>query len=439
MQTDQKHAIRKGTHGVEHSGWTTFPGERATFEPLLGDRSADVVVVGAGLAGSSVALHLAQGGAGVALLEAHEPGWGASGRNAGHVVTHREVLPSLRRLPDRGEAFIDLWRRELNLTYTLVQQHRINCDAVQGGYLKVALTARAVAGAQRHAEEFAALGLPVRFADRDEVAVFTGSDRYHGGALDEAGGRINPFHFARGLARAAREAGAAVYSRSPVDSARRGGTKWRVRTPGGSVMADRLVFCTGAYGDVPDIPEIRDSWCPLLAYAIMTKPLPERARSRVLPTGGVCSELPGGMNPALIDGLGRLVTASIPLRRAENYTVVEAMRRRWIDRTYPELRGVSIETAHYWTGALAWSKDQLPQLLQLGPGAFMVNGFSAEGNVPAPMLGKHFAEKLLADALGELALPLRPAQSLRWRGRYEFSIRKVLIPLHVLAERVGMV
>jgi glycine/D-amino acid oxidase-like deaminating enzyme len=439
MQATEKLALRRGTQGIEHSGWTTFPGEETFFEQLSGDRSADFVIVVAGLAGSSMALHLAKGGASVALIEAREPGWGASGRNAGHVVTHREVLPSLRRLPDKGEAFLDLWRRELNLTFSLVEQHRINCDAVQGGYLKVALSARAVAGAHRHVEEFAALGLPVRFADRDEVAAFTGSERYHGGALDEASGRINPFYFTRGLARAARDAGAAVYARSPVSSAKRNGAKWRVTTPRGSMTADQLVFCTGAYGSVPEIPEVEQSWCPLLAYAIMTKPLPEPERSRILPTGGIYSELPDGMNPALIDGLGRLVTSSIPLRRAEDHKLAEAMRRRWIDRTFPQLRGVPIETAHYWTGSLAWSRDQLPQFLQLGPGAFMVNGFSAEGNVPAPMLGKHFAEKLLANALHELALPLRTAQSARWRGRYDFCIRKVLIPLYVIAERVGIV
>lgn len=439
MFSDEAQAFRSGRIGIRHSGWVRYPGEPADFPPLIGERRADVAVVGAGLAGSALALHLAEGGVETVLLDAQEPGWGASGRNAGHVVTHREILAPLRRLPDRGEAFLDLWRREIGLTFGLVAKHNIACDAVRGGYMKVAATPRHAALAHRHAEEFATLGLPVRFADRAEVAAFTGSHAFHAGALDEAGGRINPYWFTRGLATAARRAGATVHGHSPVAKVDRVGTRWRVATDRGVASAERVVVCTGAYGDITGWPEVRESWCPLLAYVIATEPLPEDVRRAILPSGGICAQLPHGLNPFLVDGLGRLFTASLPGLRAEDFRQIAAQQRRWLDRTFPAMRGRPLGIDSYWTGTVAYSIDQLPRISELGPGLLMLNGFSSEGNVPAPMLAKHLAEKLLSGRLDELALPLRQARSVRWRGRYEFILRRLLIPLQNAAQRLGII
>ena len=126
-----------GSVDVSESVWVS--GTSPTrFGPLEGERRADVAVIGAGLAGSSLALHLAEQGAGVALVEALEPGWGASGRNAGHAVPYREVDRALARLPDRGERFLDLFRKSNGIVYELAAKHAIECDAVQGGYLQVA-------------------------------------------------------------------------------------------------------------------------------------------------------------------------------------------------------------------------------------------------------------------------------------------------------------
>ena len=109
-----------------------------SFAPLQHDIEADVVVIGAGLAGASLALHLAERGVSVALLEAEQPGNGASGRNAGHVQPFLDKLKPLRAWPEQGKPFIEMFIAQRNLAYELCRKHGIEGDAAQTGMIEAA-------------------------------------------------------------------------------------------------------------------------------------------------------------------------------------------------------------------------------------------------------------------------------------------------------------
>src|SRR5208337_4681084 len=122
---------------------TAEPG--VSTPPLDGDARADVAVAGAGITGLSTALHLATRGAKVILLEAEEPGFGASGRNGG------QVNPGLKHDPDIVERDfgVDLGRRMNDLAgaapafvFGLIKRHGIRCDARQNGTLRAAVGAK---------------------------------------------------------------------------------------------------------------------------------------------------------------------------------------------------------------------------------------------------------------------------------------------------------
>lgn len=433
-----KSEYRDGSVDVARSGWTAFPAERTKYPTLSAAVDGDVAVVGGGLAGASVALELARRGVKVVLVEAREIGWGASGRNAGHVAAHREFMPSLRRLPDRGEGFLDLWRREVNLLYDLVKEFDINCDAVQGGYLKVALSDAQLREAEQHVRTYSDIGLKVSFADRKRVAAFTGTNRFYGGALDESGGRVNPYYFTRGLARAIEEKGGLVFEQTPATALKRVDNKWHVWTPDGRVRVRSVVLCTGAY-DESVCKRVTKSWLPCIAYAIATKPLPREIRDTMLPTGGVCAQLPQGFMPFLVDGMGRLVSALLPGRRAEDWRPALNRLQRWYDRTYAHLGSLRLQLDSYWTGRLAVSSDELPRIYRLGPDLLALNCFSTEGNLPAPIVGKHLAEKIVEDRLEELVFPLSEPDTHLWRGHYDFLLRHVVVPVGLIAERLRLV
>jgi glycine/D-amino acid oxidase-like deaminating enzyme len=217
--------------------------------PLDGDRRVDVCVIGGGFTGLSTALHLAQQGVDVAVLEAHESGWGASGRNGG------QVNPGLKHDPDQVETDFgaDLGQRMValsgdapNVVFRLIERHQIECDALQSGTLRAVFSERDAGGIRASAKQWIRRDTPVELLERNAARDVTGTDRYVCAMLDRRGGQVNPLGYARGLAQAAVQAGAAVHGATPALGVKRNGT-WHVRTPTGTVRADKLVLATNGY------------------------------------------------------------------------------------------------------------------------------------------------------------------------------------------------
>jgi glycine/D-amino acid oxidase-like deaminating enzyme len=437
MRRSARALFSSGQVDLARSSWTTNS-PSPNYPRLEGEPRADVVVIGAGLAGSSLALRLAEGGADVALVEAKEPGWGASGRNAGHSVPYRELDSAFAKLPDRGEAFLDLLREGGAIPYEIAAKYEIDCDAVQGGYLQVAHTDSLVPVAERKARKWSDRGFDMRFVDRDEVGKLTGSEVFLGGVIADKGGRINPLRLTRGMVAAAQRSGARIFANSPVESVSGEGSRWRVSTPIGSVLADRVIACTNAY-TTNCVPELEKAWCPLVAFCIALKPLLEPLRSSILPSGAAICQVPTGYHPMIVDEHGRIVKALLPSSiRPQKSGPPLAWARSWMHRVFPQTRGVALEVDAYWTGLTAWSTDSLPRIYEVAPGLHALMCFSGEGNVTAPLLGRHLAEALIADDLARLALPVVPPSVPFLRNRYDIMLRKIAIPLLRLTERLQL-
>src|SRR6186713_3634016 len=177
-------------------------------------RSVPVAIIGGGFTGLSTALHLAEQGVDVVVLEAREPGWGASGNNGG------QVNPGLKHDLDQIEADFgaDLGRRMIafsygttNFTHDLIRRYQIPCEARQNGTLRAAYHEASAAAIEKTAQQCIRRGMPVTYLNREQLREMTGTDRYIGAMLDARGGDLHPLSYARGLARAAISAGAKVF------------------------------------------------------------------------------------------------------------------------------------------------------------------------------------------------------------------------------------
>ena len=251
-----------------------------------------VAVVGGGFTGLSAALHLAQRGIEVAVLETREPGWGASGRNGG------QVNPGLKHEPDDIESHFGaaLGRRVIALSsgapdrvFALIREHQIRCDASQTGTIRATFTKGSAEAIRRATARWQQRGAPVELLDRDGLAAATGTNRYICGALDRRGGSVNPLGFARGLAEAAIRAGATIYSQTPTTAVARQGNHWLLTSPRGTVTAEWLVLATNGYTD--DLwPELRRSIVPVYSGIVATEPLPDAVARRILPERPVLYE-----------------------------------------------------------------------------------------------------------------------------------------------------
>jgi glycine/D-amino acid oxidase-like deaminating enzyme len=262
---------------------------------LVGDHHSDVVVVGGGYTGLSAALHLAEAGAGVVLLEAAEIGFGGAGRNVGLVNAGMWVQPDVlveTMGQDRGEALLSLLGGAPQLVFDVIEKHGIACEAVHRGTLHCAVGAAGLKELQQRAAQWRRRGADVELLDAAETAEKTGTSAYAAALLDRRAGTIQPLAYARGLARAAIAAGAALHTGSRVDSLRRSGSAWRLVTAEGSVTAGRVIVATDAYSGTP-WGGLRSEQVKLPFFNFATEPLPGGLHSGSCPS----ARAPGTRRP----------------------------------------------------------------------------------------------------------------------------------------------
>ena len=191
---------RPATNNPTANLWTHTAPAAPDCPRLEEDLTADVVVIGAGFTGLSTALHLREAGANVIVLEAEEPGFGASGRNNGQVIPAyvRHNPDDVERLfgEERGKRLNDWVADSADLVFSLIAKHGIQCEAAQNGWLQPAHRPSRMKGVIAKQSQWAARGAPARLLDKDEMEALTGSPAYHGGWLHERGGHIQPLGYA---------------------------------------------------------------------------------------------------------------------------------------------------------------------------------------------------------------------------------------------------
>src|SRR5262249_55625947 len=217
--------------GVPKSYWATTAAPCPPVPDFDGSEKTETVAIGAGYTGLSAALHLAQQGRSVLVLDANEPGWGASGRNNGQVVAALKHEPheiEARFGAERGARLIRAIGEGPDLVLGLVQRYAMACDARRSGILTAAHSPGGLVDPRRRVEIWNTRGAPLQMLARDEMEAASGTAFYAGGCLDPRGGAINPLGYARGLARAVIEEGGAIRKKATVRSIKRAGTSWRV-------------------------------------------------------------------------------------------------------------------------------------------------------------------------------------------------------------------
>jgi glycine/D-amino acid oxidase-like deaminating enzyme len=393
----------------------TAPAPPATV-PLKGTVRSDLCVVGAGYTGLSAALHAAEAGLSVVVLEAAEIGWGASGRNNG------QVIPTLSRMdPDdivagvgaKGEHLVSLIRDSASLVFDLIRKHGIAAEAVQNGWIQPAHRRSRLKLAEKRVRQWSSRGAPAAMLDRAETARITGSEYWHGGWWNSTGGRINPLGFARGLAAAAMRAGVHVHTQTPARALVREGAQWAIATPRGKVLADRVVLATNAYSD--DLwPGLRSEVVPVRSYQMATAPVSDNVRKTILPEGHALSDTQGDLYFYRFDANGRLVTGGALIMRTGWESRIRARIGERAAKVYPQLGVPRFD--YVWHGYVGVNQDRLPHIHELAPGVLAWTGCNGRGVALATAIGREFARAAAGMAAQDLALPLGPVKPIAAHG-----------------------
>jgi gamma-glutamylputrescine oxidase len=367
---------------------------------LEGMVDADVCVVGGGIAGCSAALHLAQKGLSVVLLEEHRIGWGASGRSGGQaifgVAAGQAKLERLIGAAD-ARAVWDVSVEGLALARSLMDRYHIECD-FSSGYLLTAVKERHERELQTEVQELhQRYGYrSVRYLPAAEVAAVLASERYRGALYDSNSGHLHPLNYTLGIARAAESLGVRIFEGTRASGFTGSGTaQVRVHSTRGEVRARFLVLCGNVYLGAT-APALAAKIMAVATYIVATEPLGEqRARALLRDNVAVCD-----MNWVL-DYFRRSADHRLLFGGRVNYSGLRsfdapgATRARML-RVFPQLQGVRIE--YSWGGDVDITLNRAPHFGRLAPNVFFLQGFSGHGIALTGIAGK-----LVADAVSGTA------------------------------------
>ncbi|HEY2682246.1 MAG TPA: FAD-binding oxidoreductase [Steroidobacteraceae bacterium] len=377
-----------------YSASTTAP----TRPMLKGDVTTDVAVLGGGIAGCSAALHFAERGFRVALLEARSVGYGASGRSGGQAIfglaASQKTLTAQVGREDAHRLF-DLSVEALKVTQDLMRTYHIDCDW-RANHVHVAVKSRHIdelkEWQQELHEEYGYRG--VRFLDREALRAHVQSLRYPAGLLDPDSGHLHPLKFTLGVARAAESKGAMIYENSPV-LRYEDGAQVAVHTPHGKVRASHLVLCGNAYIDGV-APALARRILGVGTYIIATEPLGKERLERLLPSNAAVADINW-----ILDYFRRSADERLLFGGRVSYSSVqppqlaESMRRRMV-RVFPSLADAKV--AYAWGGYLDITMSRAPNFGRLGKNVYYLQGFSGHGIALTGLAGKLVAEAVAGSA-----------------------------------------
>ncbi len=417
-----------------NSLWAAVTPAGPDLPELTGARQADVVVIGGGFTGLSTALHLREAGVDVAVVEAMEPGWGASGRNNG------QVIPTLSR-PDpedivakhraAGERFVGLLRDSASTLFDVARRYDIQAEQEQAGWVQPVHSPGRIKIAERRVRQWSKFGAPVELLSRDQVRNMLGSDAWYGGFWNRSGGHINPLALARGLARAVLDLGGRIYARSPVESFERRNNRWVVKTAKGEISGRALVVATNAYsGEIVKslVPEIATEVMPVLSWQMATQPLSDNVRKSIIPGRQAMSDTHGELYFARYDARNRLVTGGAVVGPGDKAARLKTRVAERLQRLWPQIGEVSFD--HVWNGYVGMTTDFLPRFHQLGPDAYGWTGCNGRAVALTIAIGAEFAKAVRGVPVKDLALPFTDARPIAAHG----LLRK-LAPLMLLVYR----
>jgi gamma-glutamylputrescine oxidase len=394
------------------------------FPSLSGTARADVCIIGGGYTGLSSAIHLRRRGYSVVLLEANRVGWGASGRNGGHVGTgQRAGQDTLEALvgTERARALWDLGLEAVQTVCDLVDDFAIDCELKEGN-----LHVASCAGDARELEaEAAHLQSQYGYAQAsyisaDELPELTSAQGFHGALLDRGARHLHPLNYALGLAEAAAQLGATLHEGSRVTGYRETGSDGvEVHTGAGSVQAKFLVLACNGYLDRLE-PRTAGRIMPINNYMVATEPLDEATARRLIRDDTSMSDTRFVINYWKLSADKRLLFGGGESYSRRFPADIRGFVRPHMLRIYPELRDTRID--YGWGGTLAITMNRMPDFGRLSPTVYYAHGYSGHGVPIATLAGKLLAEAIAGqaerfDVMAGVPSPRFPGGTLlRWPG-----------------------
>jgi glycine/D-amino acid oxidase-like deaminating enzyme len=327
-------------------------------------REARVVIVGAGYAGLSAALELTALGLDCLVLDANEPGFGASTRNGGMVSGGVNVGKRYLSKPmpaDEAAPFLADAADAFTLIEDLIAREKIDCGWTKAGYFLGAWCKSHYDDMAKKVDYLNASAksdsyLVPQERQREEI----GSDYYRGGMVVGRAAHIHPALFFKGLLELCQKRGVKIASKTPVTKLTQTGMGWSVGTPRGTISAGDVIIATNGYtGDIT--PQLKRRVVPVGSYIIATEELPPDLAATLSPKNRSIADTRRvltyyRMSP---DKKRLIFGGRAKFGHTDPVETAPILYQFMTDR-YPQLKGVKI--THAWTGNVAFTLDEMPHM-----------------------------------------------------------------------------
>ncbi len=366
--------------------------EKTDYAPLAGSVNADVCVIGAGFTGISTALHLAERGYNVHVVEANRVGWGASGRNGGQMIGGIAGEEPILKHHGPGIARLiwDMRWAGHEIIRNRVDQYGIQCD-LKSGYLDVAIKQRHVRDQHDEYEYLEQNNFPheIQILSKTETRDLIGTDAYIGALKNLGNGHLHPLNLCIGEARAAVGLGAKIYEQSRVLRLKQG-NRPTVVTEKGSITADFVVLAGNAYQFFER--KLRSQLFPVNSFIIATEPLSPQQIAEINPEDLAVCDPNFVLQYFRLSADKRLLFGGRWNYFGDDPEVIRKNLRPRMCRIYPQMADARIDFA--WTGTIGVTLSRVPQLGRISSNVFFSQGYSGHGvNVT------HLAGQIMADAI----------------------------------------
>ena len=414
--------------------WWDETADMPERDALDGDLRCDVAIIGGGFTGISTALHLAQAGVSVAVLENRYVGWGASGRNGGFCCLGGGMLDNAALDKAFGRAGRDAWRQaevaSIRLVERLIERFGLDVDRHSDGETQLAHRPKDFDAMRDQVATYAeSYGMEARLT---EAAALEGEGMnagFHGAITIPIGFGLNPRKYINGLAAAAEQAGARIFHETPVTGMTRRADGFQLQTPQGVVSAQRVVVGTNGYSseDMPDW--LAGRYMPTQSSIIVTRPMTQSELGAQGWTSGQASYdtrhllhyfrlMPD--NRMLFGVRGGLMASPGSEARAIRRARVD------FDHMFPAWR--EVETPHAWSGMVCIARDRMPYVGPVPgqPGLFASLCYHGNGVAMASYCGSLMAD-LVQDRTPEAIYPKAVQRPL---SKFEFGpLRRLVMPV----------
>lgn len=395
--------------GPRHGCWWDETCTAPDWPIYDGGSAVDVAIVGAGYTGLSAALHLAEAGISVTVLDAEAPGWGASGRNGGFCCLGGAKLSHGKMVQRYGaraaQEYLNAEKCAVGLVAELLDRHGIDADVHSNGETQVAHRARDMNVLRRQADAIEqTFGVTPTLIEKSALRENGMSGPFHGALTTPIGFALNPRKYCIGLARAAVSAGASIFQKSPMTSFAKSTNGYRLTTPFGDLHATKVIFATNGYSSEDLPPWLSGRYLPAQSNVIVTRPL---TNSELAAQGWTTSQMcydtrnllhyfrlmPDrrflfGMRGALRSGIE--ADASSVRRNRQDF---EKMFPAWLH----------VETTSSWSGMVCLSRNLVPFAGQVPSMTGVFTGLAFHGNGVA--MGSYTGKLLAKLATGSANVP----------------------------------